>query len=291
MKAAPWHRFTSRWLVLYLLQSRGKRTGARLCTRDPPGDLRLTSLLPPWPLPLQSSSGPAFHARSCSIDILESCKGGAGGPSLGVALQAWASPSLLEPLPPVPMGPSAPCPVPAWHWLLLNQRWVQAPQCGERAWGGSVGYMGGFCTAPCSHEELGKRHGGAIEEVGRRGQSGWGCWGPELGRPHLSPWLGWVLTVLPGLRGVLRCHPGSHVPPFAVGLPLPCRGVLTTPPHAVPCHVSSLPRWAPCPSGDSGGLMSMWLCHTRVRAPLLPALLLPCSVSRRETKQCGFSGI
>lgn len=125
--------------VLPAPEQRDGKTGARLCTRDPRRDLRLMPLLLPWPLPPRSSSDPAFHARSCSIDILEPCKGGAGGPlprscpaSLGLSIPPGSAVTRPhgDPLPLAPFlsGSSTSC--------SLTKDGVQAPQRGEGACGG-----------------------------------------------------------------------------------------------------------------------------------------------------------
>lgn len=184
---------------------------------------------------------------------------------------------------PSPWGPSAPRPVPErqQHQLLLNQRWGPgSPAWGRGMWGVELTTWGDSVSLPAAMRSWGRARGWFTQRGTKRlaggGQSPprgtmlavWGSW---LWKDLSLPRLGWVFDSPPQAQECpASCsapHPVPHVPPFAMGLPLPCRGVLTTPPHAVPCHVSSLPRWAPHPNGDTGGLVSVWLCHSRARAP------------------------
>lgn len=298
--AAPWPR------------SRAERWDSRSCHRGwhshaplhPQGPRARPAAPLPWQLPRGTGCawdpppGLPFHARSFQINILEPCRGGAGTP---LALSSLSiPPGTAVTCPHGDLLPaSAPRPVLAQQWLLLNQRRARGVPgetfclpATERSWGRAQGQL--------------PQRGDTMDPEAWQEWDDWGCRGswkdPSFPRAREGS-LGVLVTCSPpraqGCPVSVALSPACpQLPPcaaLAVGAtgasPLPPRG----PPAAVPSLCRALPRsallpwWAAVPHPTRS--TSRW--DPRVRRPrgsvtgasahvAACACLLPCSVSRRK---------
>lgn len=247
--AAPWPR------------SRAERWDSRSCHQGwhshaplHPQGLRAHPAAPlPWQLPRGTGCawdpppGLTFHARSFQINILEPCRGGAGTP---LALSSLSiPPGTAVTCPHGDLLPaSAPCPVLARQWLLLNQR--RGPGCAR-----------GDFLSPCDREELGESPGSAPPAWGHDGSRRLAGMG-RLGVPGVleGPIFPQGSGGLTGCFGDLQPSPGS-------GVSCVCRLVPRVPPAPAMC----------CPRCGCHGGLTAPSPGTPGRCPLpVPCLATLC---------------